>query len=103
MSRSRDAGQAALVVVVATLVLMAAVVLGAASLGRTTTDRARARTAADAAALAALEGGRAAAVELAVANGAELVSWARGPGPHDVTVVVAVGDVRATARASNAP
>ncbi len=103
MGRSRETGQAAIVVVVATLVLMAAVVVGAASLGRTTSDRARARTAADAAALAALDGGRPAAVELAAANGAELVSWTPGPGPHEVTVVVAVGDVRATARASNAP
>ena len=38
-------------------------------------DAGRARTAADAAALAGVSGGRAAAVALAAANGAMLVAW----------------------------
>ncbi len=62
---------------------------------------ARARSAADAAALASLEGGHAAAEELATTNGATVVSWAQVG--SDVVVEVRVGDAVATARATNAP
>ncbi len=58
----------------------------------------RARTAADAAALGGVEGGRAAATRLATANGGSLVSWSREG--DTVTVTVRVGDAVATARAS---
>ncbi len=96
-----DRGQAAilLVVVVATLAVVVAAAL--AELGGHALDRSRAQHAADAAALASLDGGAAAAGELARRNGAVLVSWRRGPGPDEVTVVVRVGDSTATARASN--
>jgi hypothetical protein len=88
------------------LVLLALVlaVLGVAAVGRVAADAAdaaRARTAADAAALAAVHGGRPAAVALAEANGATLVSL-HDEGT-DVVVVVACGDARATARATAAP
>jgi hypothetical protein len=61
----------------------------------------RARAAADAAALAGVVAGRRAAAELAAANGGVLVEWtALG---DEITVVVLVGDQRATARATDAP
>ncbi len=93
----------------AIVVLVAAVVIGAAlmsalgAIGSTLRDRARAQAAADAAALASLDGGRPAAVALASANGAALLSWASGPGIGEVTVVVRVDDVTATARATDVP
>lgn len=101
--RSADRGQAALVVVVVAAVLLVAVVSALAVMGRTAIDRTRAQTAADAAALAALDGGRGAADELATAHGATVMEWVRGPGPNEVTVTVRLGDTTATARASNAP
>jgi hypothetical protein len=66
-------------------------------------DRIRAQTAADAAALAALRGGRGAAAELAERHGGELVSFERGPGEDRVNVVVQVGDRTARAAATDAP
>lgn len=64
---------------------------------RAVVDRARARTAADAAALAGAADGEQAARDLAARNGAELVEFDR----HDaeVTVRVRIGDVDAYARA----
>ena len=53
-------------------------------------DRTRAQTAADAAALGSVVGGRDAAEALADRHGATLVSFRRGPGPGRVTVVVRV-------------
>jgi len=64
-------------------------------------EASRARTAADAAALAGASGGRAAANELASANGAEIVAWEESP--DTVSVTVRVGDAIADARASTAP
>jgi hypothetical protein len=61
-------------------------------------DAARARSAADAAALAAVEGGRPAASRLAARHGATVVSWQRHGAA--VTVTVRVGDAVATARAT---
>lgn len=64
-------------------------------------DRQHAQAAADAAALAGVEGGRSAAVSIAAANGAVLVSWrTRG---DEVTVVVQIDGQRASARATDAP
>lgn len=74
-----------------------------ATMGRTSVERTRAQTAADAAALGSLDGGRGAAASLASEHGATVVSWSEGPGPHDVTVTVRLGDVTATARATDAP
>ena len=73
----------------------------AGALSRDLIDVSRARSAADAAALASVEGGPAAAIELAAANGATLVSWAQVG--SDVVVEVRVGDAVATARATNVP
>ena len=70
-------------------------------LSRDLIDASRARSAADAAALASVEGGPAAATELATANGATLVSWALVG--SDVVVEVRVGDAVAAARATNVP
>ena len=66
-------------------------------LARAVADEARARTAADAAALAGAAEGEDAAREVAEANGAELVHW-RAEGA-DVWVEVRVGDARAVAKA----
>lgn len=89
------------VTVAAVLMVVSTMALGA--MGRTVLDRTRAQTAADAAALASLDGGRAAAGELALRHGATVVAWSAGPGPFEVTVTVRVGDTTATARASDAP
>ena len=89
----------ALVVVVLALVLMMAI----GSVGGLAVDASRARTAADAAALAAVEGGRPAAVRLAAEHGATLVAY-RASGPADdrlVTVRVRVGRATAAAAATN--
>jgi hypothetical protein len=92
-----ERGQA--VPLAAALVAVAAMlVVGIGVMARDVGDAGRARAAADAAALAGVLGDRAASVALASANGATLVSWARD-GP-DVVVVVRVGAVSATARAT---
>lgn len=83
---------AALLVVFATAV---------ASMGGHAIDRTRAQTAADAAALAALDGGGSAAADLASRHGAVLTAWVVSG--FEVTVTVRVGDSRATARATNEP
>jgi len=85
------------VLVAAGLVLAAAVVLAVVAAGGLVVDGARARTAADAAALAGAADGREAAVEVAQANGGRLVAF-RAEGPA-VTVTVALGRARVTARA----
>lgn len=90
-------------VVVVAAVLLVAVTAGLVRLGETGVARTRAQSAADAAALASLDGGRPAAEALASANGASVVSWRRGPGRHEVTVVVEFDGVSATARATDAP
>ena len=99
----RDGGQAAVVLVVTTAVLFVAITAGVRVTGARMLDRTRAQTAADAAALASLEGGRRAAQELADRHDATLVSFVEGPDPHRVTVVVRVGEATASAAASDAP
>jgi D-alanyl-D-alanine carboxypeptidase len=91
-----DAGQAVpLAVAMMALVVVALVALvpAAEALGR----RARAGTAADAAALAGAAEGEDAARRLAAANGAEVVAFTRAG--DEVVVRVRVGDVEAEARA----
>lgn len=97
-----DRGQAAVLVVVTATALLVVFLLALSSLGRGVLDRTRAQTAADAAALASLDGGRGAAVDLARRHDATVLSWERGPGPFEVTVTVRLGASTATARASNA-
>ncbi|TPW10882.1 MAG: hypothetical protein FD127_3523 [Acidimicrobiaceae bacterium] len=96
----RDRGQAvllcALVVVVAALVSVGVTEVGAAMI-----DRQRAQMAADAAALAGVGGGRAAATDVARRNHATLVNFERSG--SDVVVVVVAGSARATARAGDGP
>lgn len=74
---------------------MAVVWLG--RIGEAAVDRARARTAADAAALAGAADGRSAAAAVAAANGGRLVAY-REEG-SDVAVRVRVGGAEASARA----
>ena len=95
-SRRDDRGQAvplgAAMLAIVTVALVALVPV-AGALG----DRARARTAADAAALAGAVEGEGAAGDLAAANGAELVAFERSG--DEVIVQVRVGAVDAHARA----
>ncbi len=82
------------------LVLAAGLAILVVELGQVAVDRAQARTAADAAALAAAaspESARTQAVRLAGANGARVVSFDEQSG--EVVVEVRVGRARATARA----
>ena len=69
-----------------------------ANLGGVANDRARARTAADAAALAGVLGGRDAAVDIARRNGGDVEQY-DSDGNH-TTVRVRVGRARATASAA---
>ena len=98
-----DRGQSAVLIVVVAAALGVALLAALVDFGGITQDRIRAQTAADATALAALDGGEGAALRFATLHGASLISWSRGPGEHEVTVVVRLGDSTATARASNAP
>ena len=97
-----ERGQAvplALVVVALAILATAAI----AELGGNVVDAGRARTAADAAALAGVEKGREASASVADENGAELVSWSSTAeaGATTVTVTVRVGRATATAGATN--
>lgn len=78
-------------------VMMMGLIMAAAQVGRVLDEAARARTAADAAALAGAAEGRAAAVEMAAANGAELVSFEQTG--DQVTVAVRAGRLVRRARA----
>lgn len=99
----RDRGQAAPLMVVMLLVLAAALV-ATVEVGRLLDESARARTAADAAALAGAAAGRTEASALAAANGGSLLAYTEQDGPGDsdtllVTVTVQVGRASQTARA----
>jgi hypothetical protein len=98
--RRRVRGQRGQVVpLVAVIVVVAAgAALVLARLGTEVIDRARARTAADAAALAGVRGDRVAAERVARADGGALERYVRVG--DQVEVTVRVGGFRATARAS---
>jgi hypothetical protein len=83
------------------VVLVALVAIGFVHAADAVLDRQQAQTAADAAALAGLQGGRSAAARLAAANGAVLVSFEQDGAT--VTVLVARDEVRARARARDGP
>lgn len=106
MHQRTDRGQAVLLLL-PVVAVAALVAVGAGLAGRAVVERSRAQTAADAAALAGVEGGRAAAARLAAANGASLVAYAATPaadGSTEVVVEVVVrGEVHASARATNGP
>ena len=95
-----DNGQAVTLLLAAVTMAVVAVV-GIGALGRHIVDRARAQTAADAAALAATNGGRDAASRFAAANGGVLVGYASDG--DEVVVVVEVDGERATGRATDGP
>jgi hypothetical protein len=103
-SRARgDAGGVLVLVLLVAAVLATALMSALGDLGGTVVDRTRARTAADAAALAGLSGGAAEAARIAVQNGAVLVSFHEDPVNAHVEVVVEVAGVSASARATDAP
>ena len=95
-----DRGQA-VPLLVAVLVCAAALVSAFGVLGARVADAARARTAADAAALAGVVDGRDGARRLAAANGAVVEAF--GVVGTDVVVRVRVGGAHATARATLSP
>jgi hypothetical protein len=97
----RDRGSMVVVSVLVGLAMTAAVLGAIVPLLGDLVDRQRAQAAADAAALAGVIDGRAAAGALAAANGGVLVSWSESG--DEVTVVVEVGGQRARARATDAP
>ena len=100
---SRDRGQAVMLAL-AVVVLAAVLAVGLAHMAVGVVRREQAQAAADAAALAGAQGGRAAATRLARANGAELITFAvvhRASGTIEVTVSYR-GTV-ARARAARAP
>jgi hypothetical protein len=87
--------------VVALVVVLATVAAATARFGVRLVEHEQVQIVADAAALAAVQGGRSAAASLAAANGGALVSV---EGDADTaTVIVRLGDLQATARASRAP
>jgi hypothetical protein len=97
----RDRGAIAVLVVMVVAALSASVLVALERIGGDLRDAQRARTAADAAALAGVHGGRPAAAGVAVANGGELVGWLDLD--DTVTVDVRVGGAVARARATDAP
>ena len=95
-----DRGQAvALLLAVVAMASLSVVTVG--SFGVRLIDRGRAQTAADAAALAATFGGRAAAQRLAAHNGARLVQYDQVG--DTFIVVVDVDGQHATAKATDGP
>jgi hypothetical protein len=98
--RDADRGQV-VPLAAAMLALIVAALVALVPAARALEDRARARTAADAAALAGAAEGEAAARRLAAANGGRLVEY-RSDGAS-VAVRVQVGVAAARARAGRAP
>ena len=90
-----------MLVVLIAFAITAAIMLGLVPVLGDLTDRQQARSAADAAALAGVTGGQAAAASLAAANDAMLGGWHRSG--REVTVSVRVGDQTVTARATDGP
>lgn len=102
----RDRGgcsdRGSMVLIVAGAVVFAALAaVATAELGVAMVQRQRAQLAADAAALAGLDGGRAGAGRLAALNGGRLVEFSRSGAT--VSVEVRVGESSARARASDGP
>lgn len=99
MSRIRGDGGQAVPLAAALVAIAVVIVLALGSLAGDVVDAGRARSAADAAALAGVHQGRDGSLALAARNGATLVSWQRDG--DDVTVTVRVGRATATARATD--
>lgn len=100
---ARDRGQAAVFVLILATVMFVALSSALVVVGGHLIDRTRAQTAADAAALAAVDGGGDAALALVQRHGASLVSIRYGPAPGQVNVEVRLGTATARAAASDDP
>mgnify|MGYP000019862263 CR=1 FL=1 len=100
---TRDRGQVSVLAVLVATALCTSLSFALVGFGGQLIDRTHAQTAADAAALASLSGGSGAAQALAQRHGATLVEFTRSPGVGQVTVTVRIGDVTATASATDAP
>lgn len=103
--RQRDAGQAVLLTV-AVIACCGLLAVAVGTLGVALRERQQAQTAADAAALAGVEGDQQRAAALAAANGAVLTEFRRVAivgGGWTVHVTVVVGGARASAHATNGP
>jgi hypothetical protein len=98
-----DRGAVGVLVLMLSTVLFVSLSAATVSIGGRMVDRTQAQTAADAAALGAVVGGHATALVLAQRHGAELLTFTRGPGASDVTVVVRVGTATASAAATDEP
>jgi amino acid transporter len=98
-----DRGQAVVVVLIVATVLFVVLSSALVALGGRMIDRARAQTAADAAALAAFVGGLEAVETVVQRHGSVLVSFTRGPADGRVTVVVRRGTATARAVATDGP
>ena len=97
----RDRGSAAILTVLVALACTFAVTSARVPVLTGLVERQHAQSAADAAALAGVTGGRVAAGELAAANGGALVGWSVAG--RQVTVRVQIGDQVAVARATDEP
>lgn len=97
----RDRGSTLLLTVLVGVAITASVLVALTPVLVTLVHRQRAQAAADAAALAGVVDGRAAAAELAQRNGGVLVGWTEHG--DEVTVIVDVEGRRASARATDAP
>ena len=86
---AQDGGQA-LGLVVMSVALVAVIAVALSGVGARMVARSRAQNAADAAALAGVHSGSAAAANMAERNGAAIVSFAAAPGPAGTTVTVEV-------------
>lgn len=95
-----ESGQA-VPLVAAVIVLAGVLTIALGSMAGDVIDAARAQTAADAAALASIEGGQRAAAQFAARHGGDLVAWSRRN--EVITVAVRVGDVVRDARATGGP
>jgi predicted MarR family transcription regulator len=101
VARARDRGSMFVFTTLVGVAMCAAVTLALVPFLTDLVHRQRAQSAADAAALAGVTGGRAASDRLADANDGVVVAWTRDG--RAVTVTVTVGDRRATARATDEP
>jgi outer membrane lipoprotein SlyB len=101
VSVRRDDGQSALTVLFVGAALFGGVLTAMVTFGGHLTDRTRAQSAADAAALGGVTGGVAVATGLAERHGATLVSFVDDG--DRVTVIVRIDDSTATASATDAP
>jgi len=96
--RFRGDGGQAMPLAMAVIVVAGLLTIAVGSMAADVVDAARAQTAADAAALASIDGGRAAASSLAGEHGGTVVAWSQQG--TVITVSVRVGDAVAVARAT---